>query len=116
MSDNGRKPVENKGGAMPLINIEYKGDGDYECDRANCRVRKNETIEWMCQGGEGFYAIHLGWDWPFEELTLSAPLGKRISLRIPKEARRGRYKYTVVVFDAENNEFFVDDPEFIIKP
>jgi hypothetical protein len=110
--------MQNKGGDMPLINIEYSADGEFTYDKPSCGTRRDETIEWFCQG-TGYYAIHIGWESPFDETTLEttlqAPLGKRISRRIPSHARRGRYKYTVVVVDTDLKRIFVDDPEFIIK-
>jgi hypothetical protein len=114
MSIESQGPLESKGEDMPLINISYTADGDFDYDKPSCSTRRGQTIEWFCQG-EGYYAIHFGWESPFEYITYQAPLGKRISLRIPDEARRARYKYTVVVVDTDRRQIFVDDPEFIIK-
>jgi hypothetical protein len=99
---------------MPLINIEYSADGEFTYNKPSCSTRRGETIEWFCHG-EGYYAIHLGWDSPFDEITYQEKLGRRISIRIPDDARRARYKYTVVVVDTERKKIFVDDPEFIVR-
>ena len=99
---------------MPRITIDCSPDGDFEYDKYECRVRPNETMEWLCNG-EGFYAIYLGWESPFEEMSFQKPLGERISIRIPEKPRWGRYKYSVVVFDAIQERIFVDDPHFIIR-
>jgi hypothetical protein len=104
----------NQGGDMPRITIDCSPDGDFEYDRYECHVKKNETMEWLCTG-KGFYAIHLGWESPFDDICYQAPLGERISIRIPENARRGRYKYSVVVFDAFQERIFMDDPHFIIR-
>lgn len=100
---------------MPLIRVNYIGDNDFECDKAYCRARAGETIEWECQGN-GYYAIDFGWGWQLGPKTVTERLGTRISINIPKDFPPGMYKYTLVVFDADKGEFFVDDPNFIIKP
>jgi plastocyanin len=104
-----------KGGEMPLIRINYIGDNDFETDRAYCRVKAGETIEWECTGN-GFYAIDFGWSWQLGPKTLTTQLGSRISVNIPKGFPPGIYKYTLVIFDTAKGEIFVDDPNFIVRP
>ncbi len=99
---------------MPLVNIQYTLDGEFAYDKPSCGARRRETVEWYC-GGNGYYAIHLGWDSPLEEITYQKPLGTRITAPVPEGARRGRYKYTVVIVDTDLKKIFVDDPELIIK-
>lgn len=98
---------------MALVKIEYVGSGQYQCDKPVIYVDAGELIEWECRG-KGHFCIHLGWDWPKQSMTHARRQDSILDLDttgVPK----GRYKYTIVVFDPTNGEFFVDDPEFIVR-
>ena len=100
---------------MPSIKIEVTADGDFKYDKRVCFVRRGETIEWICDG-EGFFAVHIGWNSPLEKGRYRNGQGKRISAHVPKDAPKGRYEYFVAVFDPRSEQVWTDDPEFIIKP
>lgn len=99
---------------MPRINIDCSPDGDFSYDKPECFASPGETIEWVCEG-KGLYCLNFGWDSPFEKVNYEAPRGDRISIRVPDDARRGRYKYVVSVSDDIQRRIFSDDPWIIIK-
>jgi len=104
-----------QGGVMPRITIDCSPEGNFDYNnKYECHVKPGETMEWLCIG-KGFYSIYLGWESPVAKMIYQAPLGERISIYIPEDARWGRYKYSVVVFDADQERIFVDDPHFIIR-
>jgi plastocyanin len=89
-------------------------DGNISYDKLCVFVEPEDTIEWACENDNYHFAVHIGWDSPLRKGRYRATKGKRISDRVPEDARPGRYKYFVAVFDGEN--IWTDDPEFIVKP
>jgi hypothetical protein len=107
--------MKKTGGDMPRINIDCSPDGDFDYGSNEvCVARLGETIEWVCEG-EGLYCLNFGWDTPFDRVSYEEERGKRISIRIPEDARLGRYKYTIAVSDDAQRRIFSDDPWIIIK-
>jgi hypothetical protein len=120
-----KKAVKNqtnkKGGNMPKPTDEAGSDVQVtivledaivKCTPACAYLRRGQTIEWICQGNFPF-AIHMGYDTPFEKEHYQAPPRQSIRLSIAPSHRYGRYKYTVAVFDGEN--VWIEDPELIIR-
>jgi hypothetical protein len=87
-------------------------DGIVQCTPDCVYARRGQTIEWKCQ--ENFpFAIHLGYDSPFERVHHQAPQKQPIRLNIPSDIPRGRYKYVIAVFDGSN--VWIEDPYMIIQ-
>lgn len=86
-------------------------DGIVQCTPDCAYVRRGQNIEWKCERDFAF-AIHLGYDSPFERAQYQVPRQERIRLNIPKEIPHGRYKYVVALYDGE--KVWIEDPQLII--
>lgn len=87
-------------------------DGIVQCNPASAYVHKGQTLTWICK--EGFpFAIHLGYDSPFDEVHLQAHGKDGINLFTNNGTPCGRYKYVVAISDGRN--VWIEDPEFIIR-
>jgi plastocyanin len=93
------------------VNIALK-DGIVQCTPDCIYVRRGQTIEWQCEKDFPF-AIHLGYDSPFERAHHQAPRQELIRLNIPKETPRGRYKYVVALYDG--SRVWIEDPMMVIR-
>ncbi len=87
-------------------------DGMVQCTPDCVYARHGQAIEWKCEGDLAF-AIHLGYDSPFERVHHQAPRQQPIRLDITNAIHRGRYKYVVAVFDGE--KVWIEDPQIIIR-
>lgn len=87
-------------------------DGIVQCAPDCVYAQRGQTIEWKCQGDFPF-AIHLGYDSPFERVHHQASREEPIRLNIASDTRRGRYKYVVAVFDGSN--VWIEDPWMIVR-
>jgi hypothetical protein len=87
-------------------------DDIVQCTPDCAYVCRGQTIEWKCERDFPF-AIHLGYDSPFERVHHHAPKQQRIRLDIAKNTPRGRYKYVVAVFDGSN--VWIEDPQMIVR-
>ena len=71
-------------------------DGMVQCTPDCVYARHGQAIEWKCE--EDFpFAIHLGYDSPFEREYYQATRQQPIRLNIANDTHRGRYKYVVAV-------------------
>ena len=89
-------------------------NGDISYDKLCVFVEPEDTIEWVCDNDNYHFAVHIDWDSPLGKGRYRAIKGNRIIDKVRKDARPGRYKYFVSIFDGEN--IWTDDPEFIVKP
>ncbi|MEI6613882.1 MAG: hypothetical protein WCL37_03215 [Chrysiogenales bacterium] len=87
-------------------------DGIVHCTPDCVYMRRGQNIEWKCEGDFPF-AVHLGYDSPFEREQYHAPRQQRIRLDLANDARYGRYKYVVAIFDGE--KVWIEDPQIIIR-
>ncbi|UCG50725.1 MAG: hypothetical protein JSW58_11010 [Candidatus Latescibacterota bacterium] len=100
---------------MPEVKISCV-DGDFSYSDQACYIeRKHKTVQIRCEQGYPF-AVHIGWNTPFEKGRDRAKGGETIYLHLKKDALPGEYKYLVAVYDPKTEEIWTDDPYFIIKP
>ena len=88
-------------------------EGIIQCTPDCIIVHHGQAIEWKCEGDLAF-AIHLGYDTPFDKVHHQAPQGQHIRLDIPTGKGRGRYKYVVAV--TKDGNVWIEDPIFIVRP
>lgn len=62
-------------------------NGDISYDKHCVFVEPEDTIEWVCADANCHFAVHIGWDSPLGKGRYRAARGKRISDRIPQNAR-----------------------------
>ena len=92
----------------------YRLNGGSPQEFLTFRVRRGDTITWICQKSDAHFAVDCGYDSPFPTRHFQGRPGQtRVGDKIRTQVPEGRYKYTVAVWDDEG--VWTDDPEFIIR-
>jgi hypothetical protein len=94
-----------------VVTIALK-DGVVQCTPDCIYAYRGQAIEWKCEKDFPF-AVHLGYDSPFNRVHHQALRQQPIRLDIGKDTPRGKYKYVVAVFDGNN--VWIEDPHIIIR-
>ncbi len=94
------------------VKISLK-NGLVQCEPFCPHVHRGQAIEWTYFKKFPF-AIHLGYDSPFEIVHYQMSGQNHIRLVIAKDIPLGWYKYSIALFDGR--KVWIEDPEFIVRP
>lgn len=104
-----------KGGKMHhtiKIYCSSKGNFTYDPPPYQVRLKKDDTVEWICEDGN--FALNFGWGTPFERGRYPEFPARKAEPKLRSDVRNGRYKYFVAV--AIGEKIWTDDPDIIIDP
>ncbi len=80
-------------------------------------AQKGDKIQWICEFGDRF-AIHVGWNSPLDFISQDGPAGPKsepITGTVQEDAHFDEFKYSVAVWDVNENKIWTDDPRFIVR-